>query len=66
MYLVFFFNITLLQFTSILNFCCPSAVHSARHYKVSGAEGLELGLEADGVVGNSKHLYQGNQRKILA
>ena len=39
MYLVVLSNITLLQFTSILNICWPSTVHVARHYEVGGAEG---------------------------
>ena len=32
-------NITLLQFTSVLNICWPGTVHLARHYEVGGAEG---------------------------
>lgn len=66
MYLVVFFNIALLQLTSVFNISCPSPVHSARHFGVGHAKELRLGPETDGIVGNSRNLYQGNERKLFA
>ena len=57
MYLVVLSNITLLQFTSMLNICWPSTVHFARHYEVGGAEGTQGRWS-----GKLQECHQGNKR----